>query len=303
MRRKFNIRLVLLFAVVSLAGLLTVCVVRMQQQSRLDGALIAEIKAGRPAQVAFLLGHGADANSTEIIGEGPSIMQILQRVLHGSASKNPLSALGINLKTALENNSYGDPGKGVYDTIAVDLIEHGASCHIEVDACGTPVHCAARAGLTNTLKLLLSTGSSPNTLDINGRTPLMDADEESTSVLLHWGANPNIGTLNGYSILDHACQEGEGSIERVRLLLAAGANPNARDESGFTPLMYTTVPETAYQLLHYGADVNATDSAGQTVLFKAIKSTKLSTPDEHAKLIRLLKQYGAQEKLTSAQLP
>ena len=66
------------------------------------------------------------------------------------------------------------------------------------------------------------------------------------------------------------------SRDRIRTLLAAGANPNVHNNAGRTPLMYA-VPyyygaDTAIitQLIAAGADVNARDNLGWTPLIHAV---------------------------------
>lgn len=55
--------------------------------------------------------------------------------------------------------------------------------------------------------------------------------------------------------------------EIVRLLTAAGANVNARDKGGNTPLHSAFSPEVAAELLKLGANVNAQNHKGETPVF------------------------------------
>ncbi len=61
--------------------------------------------------------------------------------------------------------------------------------------------------------------------------------------------------------------------EVITALLGAGADVNARDKDGMTPLMFAAVhnpnPEVASTLLAAGADVNARDKDGMTALMFA----------------------------------
>ena len=51
--------------------------------------------------------------------------------------------------------------------------------------------------------------------------------------------------------------------------IKAGANPNARDVGGRTPLFWAEDPQVVSALIQAGADVNAKDNGGETPLFRA----------------------------------
>ena len=86
---------------------------------------------------------------------------------------------------------------------------------------------------------------------------------------LEAGADPNARDENGRTPLHHVYGGSEG--EKVALLLAAGADPNARDENGTTPLHSHSFDsgEAATLLLAAGADPNARDKWGATPLHNA----------------------------------
>ena len=59
----------------------------------------------------------------------------------------------------------------------------------------------------------------------------------------------------------------DGNIEAVKQHIAAGADVNAKDENGVTPLHWTETEEIAELLIAKGADVNAKDDwSGSTPL-------------------------------------
>jgi ankyrin repeat protein len=61
----------------------------------------------------------------------------------------------------------------------------------------------------------------------------------------------------------------ERDVEKVRVILAKGVDPDVRDSRGRTPLMiaaYFGYPDIARILLEKGADVNARDNKGRTPL-------------------------------------
>jgi len=79
------------------------------------------------------------------------------------------------------------------------------------------------------------------------------------------------------------------SDRTVRELLAEGANVNANDRFGKTPLMYALhwrKPRSLKLLLRRGASVNAVDNFGQTALTRAAEYG-------YAGAVRLLLARGA----------
>ena len=63
----------------------------------------------------------------------------------------------------------------------------------------------------------------------------------------------------------------DGNIEAVKQHIAAGADVNAKDENGVTPLHWAETEEIAELLIAKGADVNARTGSGETPLDLAIK--------------------------------
>jgi predicted component of type VI protein secretion system len=77
----------------------------------------------------------------------------------------------------------------------------------------------------------------------------------------------------------------------IRMLIEAGADVNARDGMGQTPLMFATrnsTPEVVTLLIEAGADVNARASSGRTPLSRANGRV-------FPEIIKILKAAGAQE--------
>lgn len=87
-------------------------------------------------------------------------------------------------------------------------------------------------------------------------------------VLLYYGADPNYRDTTGRTALVYAVMTGP---EILATLLEYGADPNVPDNNGRTPIMLASLdvgsePEILKLLIDYGADVNAQDNEGMTAL-------------------------------------
>ena len=131
--------------------------------------------------------------------------------------------------------------------------------------------------------------STPPTPD--GATALQWAsyrdDLESAELLMRAGANVNAANDLGATPLWIACLNRSAAM--VRTLLEAGANPNAALLSGETPLMVaarTGSPEIVEQLLTKDARLDARGTRGQTALMWAVA-------ERHPEVVKVLLAHGA----------
>jgi ankyrin repeat protein len=121
---------------------------------------------------------------------------------------------------------------------------------------------AAGNGQLDTVSFLLKKGANPNQPGWRGETPLTCAIGGSETgrvqivkILLKAGANPDLKSAYGWTPLIHAATLREPEI--VSVLLAAGARVDATDNDGATPLHYAGNAEVARLLIAAGADRNA----------------------------------------------
>lgn len=210
--------------------------------------------------VRFLIQHGADVNMLPrasfyyraavlppiFVADDPEVLELL--VLNGAnflhVALTPLTGLMRTYATPLQRNTF---------TLRSDLCDYLLECGGDVAL--TPLHAAAAADDTKQVKALLAMGAEVDTLgeQVNGvhqRTPL------------HWSAIV-------------------GKVATADLLLASGANPNARDRDGRTPLHWAARnnhPEVVSLLLDHGAVANSFDNNGISVLCFAAEAEGVCVP-------------------------
>lgn len=114
--------------------------------------------------------------------------------------------------------------------------------------------------------------------------------------LLARGADPNARDEEGRTPIFSAVLG--GSVALLGLLLETKADVNARDERGATALHIAAeevVPEAATLLIGRGADVNAQDEEGNTPLARAVFSAR-----GRYEVVRLLMKAGAKDDVANS---
>ena len=164
------------------------------------------------------------------------------------------------------------------------LLEHGADVNARSKTRHTPLHDACYNGQLEITRLLLDHNAQVDTADFQGFTPLHcvsrgdHASEEAgicvARLMLERGADVNAQTKERYCTPLHVASYC-GKLESTRLLIDHGAQVDAVDDKGNTPLHYVSrgIYDSedagvgiARLLLEHGADVNAKTNSGQTTL-------------------------------------
>lgn len=185
----------------------------------------------------------------------------------------------------------------------MDCLNAGADVASKNSLGQTPTYVAASNGFHHVLTLLLERGANANDVALDGTTPLHAASENNheraARILLKYNARPDVMALSGYTPLHLAAKYGHNEVVStllsarakydfpvrdttttalllaciaghssvVEMLLDAGADPQAEDAEGNTPLHFTSRDgnyRATYLLLTAGADPDMPNEHDQT---------------------------------------
>jgi ankyrin repeat protein len=189
--------------------------------------------------------------------------------------------------------------RDLMDTVKF-LVEKGAEVNAENRYYQTPLMMASERGQTDIVKLLIERGANVDAKNMDGLTPLIMTirgrvpygaevnAKDRTDILkplIEHGANVHTKGRDGFTPLIIAI--GHRQVNSIKLLIEKGADVNAKDDHGNTVLMAASQAETIKLLIEKGADVNAKDEDGVTALMKAC-DRRLQT-----EFVKLLIEKGA----------
>jgi ankyrin repeat protein len=165
---------------------------------------------------------------------------------------------------------------------------------------------AARSGNVEAARALIAYGANPNadlsrqivtesgdgmTMGMQGAGSVLIYATESGSPemvreILRYHPNLEMRDREGktavFAVGEYRYKDQDGArVECLRLLAHSGANVNARDNEGNTPLHETFLTDVEEALLNLGADVNARNDDGETPIFTTVDDKAIPLFIEH----------------------
>ncbi|MCK4292302.1 MAG: ankyrin repeat domain-containing protein, partial [Planctomycetes bacterium] len=266
--------------------------------------------SGNKEVAGLLIGKGADINAKNRDGRTPlhcaasaNRRGLAELLVSKGADVNAENTISFTRYTPLHLAAMADAD------IVEFLIDKGADINASSGSFGrTPFHQAVITGKTHNVELLIDKGADINASDrVPGIAPLAWAvrqgHTEIVELLITKGADVNVHNTAGVTPLDMAEKRGDtqiveilqkhgakkgsssllgavisGDIEQVKLLISQGADIDAKDEDGRTPLHTAAKAghlDIVKLLISKGADVNVRSTEELTPLHAAARAGHL----------------------------
>jgi ankyrin repeat protein len=165
--------------------------------------------------------------------------------------------------------------RGVHLDVVNLLIDKGADVNAKDVSGTTPLFSAAANSHLDACKLLIDKGATVDVKNGRGSTPFYFAahggNKELLDLLLAAGAKKadlEIRNPYGRTPLCAVARDG-GNAETIKVLIGFGANINAEDDNGLTPIMlaaWRPHEDVVNVLLDAGAELNSNDPKGDKLL-------------------------------------
>jgi len=201
--------------------------------------------------------------------------EVLQVLIDAGASKNDQNDKDLALEGAARSGSieavralvaYGANPNA--DLSELTVTETGGGMEMQGPGAGSVLIYAAESGNPAMVREILRYHPKLEMRDREGRTAMFAAGEYRNE------------------------DENGARVECVRLLAQAGANVNARDNEGNTPLHEIFLSDVEEELLKLGADVNARNNEGETPIFTNVDETAISLFIEHGADLTIRNNQG-----------
>lgn len=245
-----------------------------------DSAMKYACAGGHAEMVRWLLSRGVDPDERDDFGQTALIVA----AEHGAADcVDALLAAGADWRAETRTKDSAITSAASVDVVR-RLLAAGADINT-ISGSGYPLlKSAVEAGNIEFVKALLELGADADVTSTGG-TPLHSAvmwdHLDVAEVLLDAGANPDAQDVDGWTPLMYA-----RSFAGVELLLGAGADPCIADQFGAEAIEKHSDPDIVDLLLASGATVQPRDPTCGTPLHKACR-------DGNVSLVRQLLDRGA----------
>ena len=225
-----------------------------------------------------MIKHGANVNAKNKFNETPLMkankngyIDVTKELLNAGADHKLLDGFGDTwIHRAIDG--------GYRQELIRTMIDHGADVNAMNKHNETAFMTACKKGNVDAIKLLFSVGTNPNIKNDDGQTWIHHTvignwSREVLQVVMSHGGDVNATTKDNITALMLASRT--GNVDTINVLLAAGADPNITDAGGYTCL-HDAVDvgcnkETLKAIIDHGANINAANKKGVTPLMQAFQ--------------------------------
>ncbi len=281
-------------------------------QRDVNRKLLGAVRKGDVAAVKLLLAHGANPNIRDMPLEQLTLWQQISLLFHRDTQPpgDPKHTL-IELALEVDNDEDSD-SKIATDSKSMPLVKAllDAGAHPDESSAGhkTPLMEAASVARLKTVQTLLDHGANPQAHDDEGQIPLhyiagivSTGDElKIATLLLKLGNEVNAADNKGMTPLMYSVVSWRGPVAMLKILIAHGAQINARSKEGYSALLIAAAasnPQAVKILLEHGAEVNVRSDDGFSALILAAGKVP-GTKDIRS--LMLLLEHGAEVNVYSS---